>query len=94
MSIDRLGPVDPVQRLNKTHKPERPAEKPGSDSVSFSEEAKLKADILRMDAQVRDSSDVRNDRIAEVKEKLRNPSYINDAVVEVVADRIMDMFDV
>ena len=39
---------------------------------------------------VKAAPDVREDRIAEVKAKLQDPNYINDAVVNSVADRLMD----
>lgn len=33
--------------------------------------------------------DVRADRVAEVKAKIKDPSYLNDAVIQSTADRIM-----
>lgn len=94
MSIERLGPIDPVQRFNQTTKSTKPQARQGSDSVSFSDEAKLRAELYQMNSQVRSASDVRADRVAEVKKKLEDPSYINDAVVKSVAERIMDVFGI
>jgi negative regulator of flagellin synthesis FlgM len=94
MSIERLGPIDPVQRFNQTTKNAKPQASKGSDSVSFSDEAKLKAELYQMNSQVRSAADVRADRVAEVKKKLEDPSYINDAVVNSVAERIMDVFGI
>jgi len=91
MTIERLGPVDPVQRMTQTGKTQRPA-KPENDSVSFSDEARVKAEMLRMAELVRQAPDVRADRVEEVKKKLENPNYINDVVIEHVAEQIMDMF--
>jgi negative regulator of flagellin synthesis FlgM len=93
MTIERLGPVDPVQRYSQTDKTKAPQSKPENDSVAFSDEAKLKAEMLRVAEQVRESPDVRSDRVAEVKKKLEDPNYINDRVVEHVAEQIMDMFN-
>ena len=92
MTIERLGPVDPVQRFSQTEKTQRGAAKPDNDSVSFSDEARIKAEMLRMSEQVKNAPDVRADRVAEVKKKLEDPNYINDVVVEHVAEQIMDMF--
>jgi negative regulator of flagellin synthesis FlgM len=92
MTIDRLGPVDPISRFNKTEKTQRTEKKEAKDSVSLSEESKLKAELLKISKDVKSSDDVRMDRIAEVKKKLEDPSYINDSVVEMVADRIMESF--
>ena len=92
MTIERLGPVDPVQRYNQTDKTQRSAPKAENDSIAFSEEAKSRAELLRVADQVRQAPDVRMDRVEEVKRKLQDPNYIDEVVVEHVAEQIMDMF--
>lgn len=93
MTIERLGPVDPVQRYSQADKTKAPQSKPENDSVSFSDEAKIKAEMLHVAEQVKQAPDVREDRIAEVKRKLEDPNYIDNRVVEHVAEQIMDMFN-
>ena len=39
-----------------------------------------------------ETPDVRSDRIAAVKEKIKDPSYLNNAVIDSAADRIMTSF--
>lgn len=92
MSIERLGPVDPIQRYSQAEKAKRNDSKPESDSVSFSDEAKLKAEVYRIAEEVKTASDVRMDRVEEVRKKLQDPNYIDNAVVENVAEHVMDMF--
>ncbi|HUX11800.1 MAG TPA: flagellar biosynthesis anti-sigma factor FlgM [Spirochaetia bacterium] len=94
MSIERLGPIDPVSKYNKPEKNQRLAEGQGKDSIAFSDEARIKADLYRATEQVRQAPDVRLDRIAEVKKKLEDPNYINNKVLSGVADRVMEMFDI
>ena len=93
MTIDRLGPVDPVQRYSQTDKTKAPKSKPENDSVAFSEEAKQKAELFRVSEQVKASAEVRMDRVEEVRRKLQDPNYIDNRVVEHVAEQIMDMFN-
>ncbi len=93
MTIERLGPVDPVQRYSQTDKTKAPKSKPENDSVAFSDEAKVKAELFRVAEQVKQAPDVRLDRVEEVKRKLEDPNYIDDRVVEHVAEQIMDMFN-
>jgi len=38
------------------------------------------------------AADVRSDRIAELKQRINDPSYLNDTVIKSTADRIMDAF--
>jgi negative regulator of flagellin synthesis FlgM len=93
MTIDRLGPIDPVHKYNQTEKQQKSQPNQAKDSIAFSDEAKLKAEFHRASEQVKSASDVRADRIAEVKKKLEDPSYIDDDVLNSVAERIMEMFD-
>ena len=92
MSIERLGPVDPVAKFNKTQKMQRVAQKPQNDSVNFSEESRMQAEIYKISEEVRAQPEIRADRVAEVQRKLEDPSYIDDVVLGKVADRLMDMF--
>ena len=93
MTIDRLGPVDPVAKYNKTAKTEKAANTP-TDSVNVSEEARKQAALQQMAEAVRETPDIRMDRVEEVKAKLQDPNYINDTVLESVADSILDVFGV
>jgi negative regulator of flagellin synthesis FlgM len=94
MTIEPLGPIDPIHKLNQTNKAARPQRNEGKDSVSFSDEARLKAEVYRISEEVKATEDVRADRVAEVKQKLQDPNYIDDEVIDTVADRIMDMLDI
>jgi negative regulator of flagellin synthesis FlgM len=92
MTIDRLGPLDPVSKYNKTAKTSRPAYVPGKDSIDVSEEAKARAELLQATELVRASADIREDRVAEAKKRLEDPNYVNDRVKGLIADRILDVF--
>ncbi|MFP4637682.1 MAG: flagellar biosynthesis anti-sigma factor FlgM [Spirochaetaceae bacterium] len=94
MTIEPLGPIDPIHRPNQAGKTERTQQSEGKDSVSFSNEARLKAEVYRLTEEVKAGEDVRADRVAEVKQKLQDPNYIDDKVLDTVAERIMDMLDI
>jgi len=51
-------------------------------------------EVYKIAEQVRAADDIRWDRVAEVKEKLKDPNYINDTIVDDVADSIMKLFDI
>ncbi len=94
MTIDRLGPVDPVSKYNKTNKTSKVVRKSDSDSINVSDEAKRSAELLKAADTAKSSPDIRMDRVEEVKAKLQDPNYINDKVINSVADSIMDMFGI
>jgi negative regulator of flagellin synthesis FlgM len=94
MKINGLGPVEPVANYNKTSRSGKTAAKNTSDSINVSDEAMKTADLFAAAELVKSTPDVRLDRIAEIKAKLEDPNYINDRVVESVADSIMDVFGI
>ncbi|MCL1818902.1 MAG: flagellar biosynthesis anti-sigma factor FlgM [Spirochaetaceae bacterium] len=94
MTIERLGPVGPIDKYKNTSRTTRAPSVQRRDSIDVSEEAKAKAELLRMTEIVKNSDDIREDRVAEVKKRLEDPGYINDSVKGLVAGRIMDMFGV
>ena len=92
MTIDKLGPINPVSKYNKTQKVEKPSNRDNADSISFSEEAKTKGEVYKVTEEVKLTPEIRQDRIDEVKKKLQDPGYIDEKVVEAVADKVMDLF--
>ena len=94
MTIEGLGPVDPLSKYNKADKAEKPSKADKKDSINVSAEAKSMGEIYKAAESVKNSPDVRQDRIDEIKEKLKDPSYINDRIIESVADNIMELFDI
>jgi negative regulator of flagellin synthesis FlgM len=94
MKINGIGPVDPVSNYNKTSRSGKTASKAAGDSINVSDEAMKSADLFAVSEMVKSTPEVRLDRIAEVKAKLEDPDYINDKVVESVADSLMDAFGI
>ena len=92
MTIERLGPVDPIQQYNKSDKVKKPQKSQSADSINVSDEAKLRSEMMQAVEQVRNMPDIRQDRVEEVKAKLQDPSYIDERVVANVADEIMSVF--
>lgn len=94
MTIDRIGPLDPVSKPNQTKQTEKTGKKTDKDSISFSSEARNMGEVYRAAEVAKNSPDIRMDRVEEVKQKLQDPDYINKKVVESVADSIMDLFGI
>ncbi len=94
MTIDRLGSIDPVARINKKNNPDKVKKQVSPDSVAVSEEARRSAALQQTVDIVRATPDVRMDRVEEVKNKLQDPNYMDDAVIKAVADEILDAFGV
>ena len=92
MTIDRIGSIDPIQPGKKSGQNGRVSPQDKADSISLSAEAMEKGEIYQAMEIVSSASDIRADRIAELREKINDPSYINDTVLKATAEKIMDAF--
>ncbi len=94
MTVERIGPLDPTQNLKKTEKTSRPKAKGDVDSINVSQEARSKSEVLKALETARTASDVRVDRVAEVKRKLQDPTYPSQEVIEKTAEGILKSFGI
>ena len=92
MTIDKVGPLEPIQPPKKPGMNNRVNENPSQDSIKLSSEALEKGDFYQAVELVSTAPDVRADRIEELKNKINDPSYINDAIIQGTADKIMEAF--
>ena len=91
MMIDRLGGIDPLQNLQNTKRvTNKPVTNTLEDTVSVSQEAKEMAEAYYLSEIAASTPDVRSDLVAKVKDKIKDPNYINSAVISSVADRFLD----
>ncbi|EEV20797.1 flagellar biosynthesis anti-sigma factor FlgM [Treponema vincentii] len=90
MTIDRLNGIDPVKPVQPIQRTQRTEILNKADAVSVSSEARVLSDANIALEAVRNAPDIREDKVAEVKKKFEDPSYINNALLELVADRILD----
>ena len=90
MTIDRIGSIDPIQPGKKPGRPNQVNESPKTDTISISSEAQEKAELLRVKELAASASEVRAERVAELRGKINDPSYINDKIVNATADKIID----
>ena len=90
MTIDRIGSIDPIQPEKR---PERASQVTGAsnaDSISISQEAQEKAELFRVRELAAAAPESRAERIAELRNKINDPAYLNDRVMNATADRLID----
>jgi len=92
MTVDRIGHIDPIQPGKR---PGRAESARGSldrtDSINLSSDARAKAEIYQVIELIKTSSDagISEARIAELREKINDPSYINNSI-SATADNILN----
>jgi negative regulator of flagellin synthesis FlgM len=94
MTIERIGPTDPVQSFKKTKAAEKPRKSQGADSINLSEEAKSKAEVYQAQEMVKQAPEIRWELVEAAKKRLQDPSYISDKVINSVAERLMEYFEI
>ena len=92
MTINRVGSTDPINNVNKTNKVQKQQQVEVQDSIKVSKSALSKAELIKASTIANNAPDIREDRVAAVKAKLQDPNYINETVVNTVAEKIMDDF--
>lgn len=93
MIIDKMGALDPIKNVQKTQRrPETESVNAGFDSIDISDEARAIAEEMYLNEVAAGTPDVRMDKVAEVRQKLLDPSYLNSSVLSSTADRIMESF--
>ncbi|HQL32700.1 MAG: flagellar biosynthesis anti-sigma factor FlgM [Treponema sp.] len=92
MMIDRLGGINPIDNIQKSPKMQRVSGAAQHDSITVSAEAKELSEVYSAMETVTAAPDVRADKVAEVIQKIKDPNYINSSVVDLVADRLMDVY--
>jgi negative regulator of flagellin synthesis FlgM len=92
MTIGRIDHIDPIPPGKKPGRSDHVKGSENSDSISVSRAALEKAELYRVMELVSAAPDVRADRIAELRQKINDPEYINERIINATADRIMDAF--
>jgi len=90
MMIDKIGGINALNNVQNTRRAnENNKVQSGSDSISVSDEAKELSKAYYLNQISEDTPNVRSDLVQQIKEKIKDPNYLNDAVIGSAADRIM-----
>ncbi|MDR0526771.1 MAG: flagellar biosynthesis anti-sigma factor FlgM [Spirochaetaceae bacterium] len=91
MTIGPIGQTEPVQN-SKPNRVDQAFRAEKGDSIHISAEAKEKAEFLSALELINAAPDTsQEERIAELKAKINDPSYITSAILSMTADNIIDM---
>ena len=89
-NINGINPINNVQNSRRTNGMERTSITDTSDSINVSDKAKEAARAYFLSQVAEETPDVRSDLVASVKEKIKDPNYLNSVTIGSAADRILD----
>lgn len=93
MMIDKISGINPlndVQSTKRTSSAENVKSSP--DSIDVSDEAKAMSDAYYLDKVAEETSDVRQDLIDQIKQKIQDPNYLSEAVISDTADKLLTSY--
>lgn len=90
MVIDKIGNIKNIIEPKKAHATTGSKDVKKNDSIQISSEGKKAAEMSKFSQIVKETPDIRVDRVNEIKEKIASGTYDfnNDKILEMVADRI------
>jgi negative regulator of flagellin synthesis FlgM len=92
MTIDRIGYIDPIQPNKKPGRAEPVQRGDRTDSITLSPEAKEKAEVYQIVELIKATPDLDEARIAEIRERINDPAWLNQQIVNATAEKIMSAF--
>jgi negative regulator of flagellin synthesis FlgM len=93
MMVDKIGGVNPLNNVqNAARSNETGIIKSDPDSINVSDEAKKMATAYYLNQVSKETPDVRSDLVQQIKEKIKDPNYLNDTLISSAADRIMTAY--
>lgn len=91
MVIDKIGNINNIVEPKGTKATPRSRETGKTDQVEISSEAKSAAELSRYAQVVKDTPDIRQEKVREIKARIQDGTYDkfnDDQVLQMVADRI------
>jgi negative regulator of flagellin synthesis FlgM len=94
MTVNGIGPIEPIQPGKKPGQSGQVSRNGKTDTISLSPEAREQAALSQARELIFAAPDVRAERIAEMKKKINDPSYINETILKATADKILDAWGI
>jgi negative regulator of flagellin synthesis FlgM len=90
MMIDKISGVNPLNNVQNTKRTSSAEDvKSAPDSISVSDEAKAMADAYYLNKVADETPNIRSELVEQIKQKIQDPNYLNEATIRATADRIM-----
>lgn len=95
MRIDQIGGINPLNNVTNTKRSQSAGSVKGSpDSISLSAEAREMAEAYYLKGIADETPDVRADLVAQVKERIKDPNYLNPQTISATAEKIMQAYGI
>ncbi len=92
MVIDKIGNINNITETKKNKAVSAKKETGKTDSIQISNEGKQAAEIAKTSQLIKETPDIRVERVKELKARIQNGTYDfdNNQMLEKVAEKIAD----
>jgi len=90
MTVNRISHVDPIPPGKKPGRSEQVGGNDRADSISLSAEAKGQAERYQVLELIKSAPELDEVRIAELRQKIDDPAYLNEKVINATAENILN----
>ncbi|MCL2176153.1 MAG: flagellar biosynthesis anti-sigma factor FlgM [Treponema sp.] len=89
MTVDRIGHVEPIPPGKRPGRSESVGGKEKTDTIDLSAQAVAQAEKYQVLELIKSAPETDEARIVELRQKLDDPSYLNEKVIRGTADNIL-----
>ena len=89
MTVNRISHVDPIPTGKKPGRSEQVGGNDRADTINLSSDAMKKAELYQIVELIKSAPELDEARIAELRQKIDDPSYLNEKVIKATADNIL-----
>ena len=90
MTVNKIGPVEPISPGKKPGRNEQVGGNDRADTINISEDAIRKAEVYQIVELIKSAPDLDEARIVELRQKLDDPAYLNEKVLNATANNILN----
>jgi len=90
MTVTRIGHVEPILSGKKPGKSEQLGGNDKTDTINLSTQAMEQAERYQVLELIKSAPELDEARIAELRQKIDDPSYFSEKVIKATADNIVN----
>ena len=94
MTINNISGVNSIKGCSGIGKAAETVKIPEKDTISLSSEAKAMGEVFALSEELNTVPDIRMDKVEAAIQKIKDPNYLNQSVINNVADKIADMLGI
>ena len=90
MTVNKIGPVEPISPGKKPGRNEQVGGSNRADTINLSADALKKAEVYQIVELIKSAPDLDEARIVELRQKIDDPAYLNERVINATANNILN----